>query len=248
MIPPPFDAWVLARLLSGEAFSGELAGMTEPFRSIAERLAATSLEGRPALWDAFLAGQADRDCIIKAVADRGLVGKQPAVRPPSNVRFAYLGDLMSCQGAGRFVRLNWVVRWPLGAQQRLAEPGEGRGLSDDNESGEFPNSTCWSNGPPSIIPVTSCVTVPRAPEGKMGARIKRADKRIRYQDHAVSRMGQRGVSHDHVMQTLRHPDAERPAKSRPAKRFEKAFSARRRLIVIATEKTSEFMVISAWWN
>ena len=82
----------------------------------------------------------------------------------------------------------------------------------------------------------------------MGARIKRADKRIRHQDHAVSRMGQRGVfpTMDHVVQTLRHPDAERPAKSRLAKRFEKAFSARRRLIVIATEKTSEFMVISAW--
>jgi hypothetical protein len=61
-------------------------------------------------------------------------------------------------------------------------------------------------------------------------------------------MGQRGVTHDQVAQTLRHPNAEMPAKSRPAKRFEKRFSTKRRLIVIAEEKLSEFMVISAWWN
>ena len=82
----------------------------------------------------------------------------------------------------------------------------------------------------------------------MGTRIKRADKRIRYHEHALMRMRERGVSHDNVAQTLFQPDAVRPAKTRKAHVFEKALSKRKRLKVVAEERPLEFWVISALWQ
>ena len=78
--------------------------------------------------------------------------------------------------------------------------------------------------------------------------MKRADKIIRYQAHALRRMAQRGVTSTHVASALRNPDAERPAKRKDARRFEKVISKRRRVVVIASESASDFWVISAWWN
>jgi hypothetical protein len=76
--------------------------------------------------------------------------------------------------------------------------------------------------------------------------MKRIDKRILYMKHAGQRLTERGVSTDQVARTLRNPDVVRPAKSPRAKRFEKALSKRTRLVVIAEEKPTEFLVISAW--
>ncbi len=81
-----------------------------------------------------------------------------------------------------------------------------------------------------------------------GIAMKRIDKRIRYLDHALERLGERAITKEQVAQTLRHPDAIRPAKSKPARRFERAFSKRKRLVVIAEEKATEILVISAWWH
>ena len=78
--------------------------------------------------------------------------------------------------------------------------------------------------------------------------MKRADKRIRYQEHAERRLAERGVSKEHVARALRQPDAERPAKREDAKRYEKAISKKRRVVVIAEERATEFWVISTWWN
>jgi hypothetical protein len=78
--------------------------------------------------------------------------------------------------------------------------------------------------------------------------MRRIDKRIRYLDHAEERLRERGISKNQVAQALRHPDTERRAKNRKARRFEKALSARNRLVVIAEEKATEFLVISAWQN
>jgi uncharacterized protein DUF4258 len=82
----------------------------------------------------------------------------------------------------------------------------------------------------------------------LGLEMKRIDKRIRYLDHALERFAERGISRDQAAQVLRDPDAERPAKNRAARRFEKALSKRSRLVVIAEEKAAEFWVITAWWK
>ena len=78
--------------------------------------------------------------------------------------------------------------------------------------------------------------------------MRRADKRIRYHEHAERRLAERGVSKEHVARSLRQPEVERPAKREDARRFEKAISRKRRVVVIAEERATEFWVISAWWN
>ncbi len=72
------------------------------------------------------------------------------------------------------------------------------------------------------------------------------DKAIRYQIHAKRRMSRRGISKEQVEQVLLQPDSTRPAKRPGAKRFEKVFSSRRRITVIAEEDTRSFWVISTW--
>ncbi len=75
-----FDAWVLARLLSGLSVADdELAAMSATNRPLAERLAATPPEGRQALWDVFLIDRANADAVIKALADAGPAGPAPAL-------------------------------------------------------------------------------------------------------------------------------------------------------------------------
>ena len=79
------------------------------------------------------------------------------------------------------------------------------------------------------------------------ATMKRRDKAIFYEPHARRRMQQRGVSEQQVSQTVRNPDTRRPARRDDARRFEKALSSKRRLVVIARETDSSFTVISTFW-
>lgn len=72
------------------------------------------------------------------------------------------------------------------------------------------------------------------------------DKIIRYQEHALGRMSERGISKEQVEQTIWFHDRVRNANRLGAKRFEKKFSPRRRITVIAEEFEREFWVISAF--
>ena len=72
------------------------------------------------------------------------------------------------------------------------------------------------------------------------------DKIIRYQEHALGRMNERGISKEQVEQTIWFHDCVRNAKRPGAKRFEKRFSPRRRITVIAEEFAREFWVVSAF--
>src|SRR5262245_14730407 len=81
MRPPPYDCWILARLLSGQPLDGELASISEPWRPIAEHLDAMPPGGRQAPWDGFLIGRSDPGAIIHAVADVDPLGPPPADEP-----------------------------------------------------------------------------------------------------------------------------------------------------------------------
>ena len=73
------------------------------------------------------------------------------------------------------------------------------------------------------------------------------EKAIRYLDHALTRMQERGISKQHVEKAVRAPDQVREAKNKGARRFEKKISSRRRIAVIAGESDREFEVITAFW-
>lgn len=71
------------------------------------------------------------------------------------------------------------------------------------------------------------------------------DKIIRYQEHALARMSERGISKEQVEQTIWFHDSKRNAKVPGATRFEQKLSPRRRMVVIAKESEREFRVITA---
>ena len=80
MIPPPFDAWVLARLFVHEAVSpDEIAAVSEAFRPLVESLAGKSDPEQDQIYAKFLAGRHNRDAIIKAIADADPHGPPPAI-------------------------------------------------------------------------------------------------------------------------------------------------------------------------
>ena len=72
------------------------------------------------------------------------------------------------------------------------------------------------------------------------------EKNIRFSQHGQDRMQERGVPHEHVIQTIRHPDTVGKATSPNAKRYERRFSRHQKVVVIAEEKESEIRVVSVW--
>ncbi|MBN1512873.1 MAG: DUF4258 domain-containing protein [Phycisphaerae bacterium] len=78
--------------------------------------------------------------------------------------------------------------------------------------------------------------------------MKRKEKPIRYEKHALKRMGERSVSTDQVERAVRSPDGERVARREGATRLEKRFSARRRLVVIIEEEHSFVRVVTTFWS
>ncbi len=73
----PFDLYMLARLLCGHVLNGELAGVSEALRPLAEHLAGLPSEDRPAAWRSYLTGRADRAELIEAVARIDPLGDAP---------------------------------------------------------------------------------------------------------------------------------------------------------------------------
>jgi Protein of unknown function (DUF3987) len=78
VIPPPRDAWILGRQMSGQPLNGELASVSPAFKPLVDRLEAMLLASRQAAFDCFLAGQSDREDIVSALANVDPLGPAPA--------------------------------------------------------------------------------------------------------------------------------------------------------------------------
>src|ERR1700680_3659642 len=74
-----FDAWVLARLSSGQPFDELIETILPRFRPVAKYMAGMEPSNRPIALGGFLAAQHDRDEISKAVADSDTLGPAPAL-------------------------------------------------------------------------------------------------------------------------------------------------------------------------
>src|SRR3954447_11839906 len=75
-----FDAWVLRRLLTGAALDGEPEAVSEPWRPIADHLAALPVDDRLDAWKASLADRDDRDQVILALATVDPQGPPPPIQ------------------------------------------------------------------------------------------------------------------------------------------------------------------------
>src|SRR5262249_52323113 len=90
---PPYEARGFARLLAGETLDGELAAMSEPWRSLAAELNELTADERNACFQWAILLRPDRDLLIKAVADQDPTG--PPLAPEENIpkRCATLADV-----------------------------------------------------------------------------------------------------------------------------------------------------------
>jgi hypothetical protein len=105
----PHDAWVLRRLVCvcDHGLNGELQTVSEPFRRLADHLAALPVEDRQKALDGFLCGRDDRDQIIMDLADIDPEGPPPeAENDPA--RFATVADLRRVQTETRWVWEGWI--------------------------------------------------------------------------------------------------------------------------------------------
>ncbi len=66
---PAYDAWVLARILADQPVDGEIAGVSETFRPLAERLAAAPVAGRKALLRTVSTSLPDAFGLIRAICE-----------------------------------------------------------------------------------------------------------------------------------------------------------------------------------
>ena len=64
----PLDAWRLRRLLTGQSLNGEMDGVSEPFRGLAEQLAALPLGDRQSALERLLDGRQDKNEIIVSMS------------------------------------------------------------------------------------------------------------------------------------------------------------------------------------
>jgi hypothetical protein len=74
---PQLGAWALRRLLTGMPVNGELESLPATFRPLGELLAGLGPEQRGAAWEGFLAGRADADALVNALAAVDPTGAPP---------------------------------------------------------------------------------------------------------------------------------------------------------------------------
>jgi hypothetical protein len=116
------DAWVLGRLLIGEALNGELEAVSGPFRRLADHLAARPPEARRASWEAFLCGRSDADALVMALAGIDPTGPPPEAEPVG--RCATLADLRRLVADDQWLWKGWLAAGVLNAL--AADPGTGK--------------------------------------------------------------------------------------------------------------------------
>jgi hypothetical protein len=106
----PYDAWVIARQLTGMDVNGALQNSSKAILPLAEYLAAVSSEQRLIAWRGWLRGRTDADTIIGAIAAVDPTGPPPArevERPQYKMRCA--ADIEPL-----LVEWLWHPRVPLG--------------------------------------------------------------------------------------------------------------------------------------
>jgi putative DNA primase/helicase len=111
---PAYDAWVLARLLADQPIHGEVAEVSETFRPLAERMAATPRAGRKALLRKVSLSLPDPFGVIKAICE--VDPMEPAPDPDADrigaglpIRLTRAADIRA-----RPVEWLWEGRVPLG--------------------------------------------------------------------------------------------------------------------------------------
>jgi hypothetical protein len=134
-----YDAWVLRRILCVQPVNGEVAGVSEAWRPITERLARAQPGERATLFDGFLTGRPDRREIVASVADTDPTGPAPEVSA-ARASAATLADVRRLFADTTWPWPGWLAGGSLNAL--ASDPGIGKTLLAMTLA-----RTLWTRGP-----------------------------------------------------------------------------------------------------
>ena len=171
MIPAPSEAWKIRRIRCQMPVDGTLlALMSEPWKSLAERLAATPEAEQGAMLQGFLAGRSDENAIIEALNEADPTGPAPAAANSPTRCYATLEDIARIVSSQPWLWRGWIAAGVLNAM--AADPGVGKtrfaldlarrlwfGLPwPDNQVNELPagTRTLWIQGDRNFAEMLQC--------------------------------------------------------------------------------------------
>jgi AAA domain len=147
-----FDAWVFARLTSGQACDGLLETVHPRFRSLAHYLAKVELSSRPIAMGGYLASQRDRDAVYKAMADADPLG--PAPSPSAGeLRPACALDLDQASVGVKWAWPRWIPRGRVSGVGGFEGTGKTRFALDLARRAY--HGVPWPDGEPMTLPAGS---------------------------------------------------------------------------------------------
>lgn len=119
----PHHAWTLNRVLVNLPLNGELAALPEPYRAMAEQLAALGPKDRLDAWKMMSYAVPDRDALVLALAAIDPLGPQPAPEPAAPPVVMRAASEITPMG----IEWLWEPRLPLGMLATFAgEPKLGK--------------------------------------------------------------------------------------------------------------------------
>jgi hypothetical protein len=101
----PSNAWVFARLVSGQSLNGQVATLPEAFKRMGEHLEKLPLNARPAAWHAMIQARPDGNELVMAVADVDPLGPRPETPPRQYATAADVGQGLS---GGPWIWDGWI--------------------------------------------------------------------------------------------------------------------------------------------
>ena len=117
MIPPPFDAWVLAKLMANQPVdAAELDATSEPWRSIAEHLEALPEDDLDRIIKAHLPGEPNVDAVIRAIEDQAPRGPAPPIKASDRAAPRMSSVRLTCAAeiTAKPIEWLWRGRVPMG--------------------------------------------------------------------------------------------------------------------------------------
>jgi hypothetical protein len=146
-----FDAWVFARLASGQACDDLIESTHPRFRPVAKYLAEMDCSSRSQAFGCYLSGQSDRDEVDKAVADADPLGPAPTLA--ADRRPACALDLDQAAGGVQWAWPGWIPRGRVSGVGGFEGTGKTRFALDLARRAY--HGLPWPDGQPMTLPAGS---------------------------------------------------------------------------------------------
>jgi hypothetical protein len=142
------DAWIFARMVSGQSVNGELQAVSRPFLGIARHLNGLPSEFRSVAWKGFLASRDDTDSINLALSAIDPEGPPPEADTLAS--YATLADIARVVADQEPLWPGWINRGVLNVV--ASEPGTGKTRFALDLARRLWFGSDWPDGQPNSLP------------------------------------------------------------------------------------------------